>query len=262
MLAFVRVLAFSALSVFVLILSLSGSVFSQSAAATANDVAILQFALTLEHLEATYYALGVATLSASAFAAAGFNSTVYAYLNVIASQEAQHGAALTAALGTNVVPVCTYNFSAAIASPTAFLTAAAIFENTGTSAYDGVINGITSPAYATVAATIASVEARHTSWLNYIAGINPVPYTFQPAGTVAGTIAAVTPYIVTCPYNVSSVLSITVRPGGVALSSSGAVVSTGPSLTGAAPVYTVAQRSNDMNVLQYALVLENLEAAF
>jgi len=137
-----------------------------------------------------------------------------------------------------------------------------VLENTGQTAYDGVLNGITNSAYAQTAAQIATVEARHAAYLNTLTGASPFPNAFDPTNNVSTIVSAVTPFITSCPYNVAVVLGITVRPGGVTLNSANQVVATGPVITNRATAYTTAQRTNDLNVLQYALVLENLEAAF
>lgn len=59
---------------------------------------ILNYALTLEHLEDTFYRDGLAKFSEQDFAAAGFDSTFYGNVKRVASDEAQHVAFLTSAL--------------------------------------------------------------------------------------------------------------------------------------------------------------------
>jgi len=51
------------------------------------------------------------------------------------------------------------------------------------------------------AATIATVEARHASYLNLIQNIVPFPDTFDTALTPIKIIGKITPFIVSCPYD-------------------------------------------------------------
>ncbi len=48
----------------------------------------LNYALTLEHLEATFYAQGMSNFSVADFAAAGYNASVYSYFGLIKEHEA------------------------------------------------------------------------------------------------------------------------------------------------------------------------------
>lgn len=59
---------------------------------------ILNYALTLEHLEDTFYRDGLAKFSEADFAAAGFDSTFYGNVKRVASDEAEHVSFLTSAL--------------------------------------------------------------------------------------------------------------------------------------------------------------------
>ena len=59
---------------------------------------ILNYALTLEHLEDKFYREGLANFTESDFAAAGYNSTFYANLKEISSDETTHVSFLTKAL--------------------------------------------------------------------------------------------------------------------------------------------------------------------
>jgi len=242
-------------------LSLLRSAHCQSNAerAAANDLTVLNYALTLEHLEAAFYDQGLARYNASQFAAAGYNGTVYAYLQMIQSHEASHVSFLTNAINTassgSAVPACVYSFSAALASPASFLATAAVLENTGQTAYDGAVNGITNADYARVAAQIATVEARHAAWLNNLTNASPFPQPFDTANLPSTIATAIRPFLVSCPYNITLP---TVRPSGVTLDSNGRVVATGI----LSPSYTRTQQDNDITALNYALTLENLENAF
>lgn len=63
-----------------------------------NDVAILNYALTLEHLEDTFYRQGVANFTHQNFIDAGFADPFYQNLVEVAKDEATHVKFLTSAL--------------------------------------------------------------------------------------------------------------------------------------------------------------------
>ena len=78
------------------------------------------------------------------------------------------------------VPEAKYNFkTTAFTSPQKFLEVARLLENTGVTAYDGAIAHIEAAKLLTAGATIATVEARHASYLNLITGEVPFPNAFD-----------------------------------------------------------------------------------
>jgi rubrerythrin len=121
------------------------SVLSLAALATAaplvardglNDIDILNYALTLEHLEATFYRQGLANYTRAQFIAAGFTGTFYENIREVAYDEKSHVDFLTKALGDKAVQECTYSFpSTDVAS---FVALASVLEGVGVSAYLGM----------------------------------------------------------------------------------------------------------------------------
>ncbi len=163
-----------------------------------QDIAILNFALTLEHLEYAFYRDG---LGPNGFASSDFRGYVdpnlHARLLDIRNHEGTHVEALTTTiqgLGGDPVEEGCYDFGYATAKE--FLGVAQALENTGVSAYDGAIAGITSPELQTTSATIATVEARHASYLNLINGANPFPAAFDTPLTMEEVLAIAGPFIV------------------------------------------------------------------
>lgn len=239
--------------------SVQGQTYAQLAAA--NDLTVLNYALTLENLESAFYNQGLAALNASQFNASGYDSTVYSYLQMVQAHEASHVTFLTNVINSAssgaAVPPCTYTFTNALQSPANFITTAAALENAGQTAYDGAINGLTNAAYAQAAAQIATVEARHAAYLNQLLNpaVSPFPQAFDTANLPSFIANAVAPFIVSCPYNITLP---SVRPSGVKLDGNNQVVATGI----LSPSYTATQQSNDITALNYALTLENFEAAF
>ena len=169
---------------------------AEAAPATDMDVAVLNFALNLEYLEAEFYLRGLSGNGLSAAdigtnpgavtggSAVPFTTTAGAqYAAEIAGDELNHvrflRAALTAAGATPVdrpaINLST-SFTAAaqaaglinstqtfnpFADEASFLLGAYIFEDVGVTAYAGAAALITNPAYLTAAAQILAVEAYH-----------------------------------------------------------------------------------------------------
>lgn len=96
------------------------------------------------------------------------------------------------------MPACIYSFN--VQTVAQFVTAAQLFENTGVRAYTGAVDTISSETLLTVAATIATVEARHAAYLNVLVGQSPFPNSFDNATTPSNIVALITPYIQSCPY--------------------------------------------------------------
>lgn len=166
-----------------------GSPFSQDG----TDVDVLNYALTLEHLEDAFYR--DATLSretvTSSDALQGFNEEfrdqVYDNIVVIGEHESTHVDVLIQVietLGGEPVQAAEYDFGVprdADTGPEEYLATAQALENTGVMAYAGALNLIESPDLQTAAATIATVEARHAAYLNLLNGGMPFPDAFDEA---------------------------------------------------------------------------------
>ena len=173
-----------------------------------SDIEILNYALTLEHLEAAFYVQGLDQFSGRAFKKGVFSRRLGSRLaeklrdslKLIRDHEVEHVAALTStiiALGGTPVGPCTYDFG--YSGVEEFLEVAQILENTGVSAYDGAIALISDPVLQTTGATIATVEARHAAYLNLVNGDEAFPRSFDVPKTMAEVLAAAGSFIVSCP---------------------------------------------------------------
>lgn len=164
------------------------------------DTTILEFALTLEHLENVFYKQALSILSEQQFIDAGYDAKYYSDIKYIAFDEEQHVMLLTAALieaGATPSEACKYNFP--FTDVPSFITLSSVLEGVGTSAYLGAAGLITSKEYLTVAGSILAVEALHTSTQRSARGLVPFanPYYTPLSPNPVFTLAA--SFIVSCP---------------------------------------------------------------
>jgi len=81
-----------------------------------------------------------------------------------------------------------------------FLRTGQVLENTGVTAYDGAVALLRTPQLQTAGATIATVEARHASFLNFVNGDNPFPSATDTPKSPGEIIAAIQPFVRTAPF--------------------------------------------------------------
>ena len=148
---------------------------SLAAAAGGNqDVNILNFALTLEYLEAAFYNEAVRN--------AGLHGREYTLANVVRRHENEHVAFLRRALGSKAVAKPTFNFGATTHSKAKFLATAFALENEGVAAYSGQGPRIKTVAYVEAAISILTIEARHASAFAMIQNRIGGPEGIAPSG--------------------------------------------------------------------------------
>jgi len=171
---------------------------ADEAMAFQNPVEVLNYALTLEHLETAFYRDGLATIGVEGITALGFQQSVFDSLSEIAAHEAAHVDTLTQVitqLGGQPVAEATYDFGYADAA--GFLATAQALEDTGVAAYQGAAPSlIEEDELLTAALTIHGVEARHASYLALLNAMIPFPEAFNPSLTPAEVLEIATPFIV------------------------------------------------------------------
>jgi Ferritin-like domain len=155
-----------------------------------DDIAILNFALTLEHLEARAYR------DALASGKLGGQNAVYA--QAYGAQEAAHVAllmqAITQAGKTPVSAQATYTFPAFTDEKT-IVSFLRVLEETGVAAYNGAARFIQDKGILAIAGGINQVEARHAAILRRQDGMSPVPSAVEKILTPDQTLAAVKPIL-------------------------------------------------------------------
>jgi hypothetical protein len=161
-------------------------------------VDVLNYALTLEHLEYAFYRDGLDQFDEAAFTDAGFAPVVFEYLGLIRDHEQEHVDTLTTVigdLGGEPVEEAEYDFG--YEDVAGFLAVAQALENTGVSAYQGAAQFlIDEDELLTAALTIHGVEARHASYLNGLNGATSFPDAVDSPLTPDEVLAIAGPFIV------------------------------------------------------------------
>jgi hypothetical protein len=148
-----------------------------------QDAKILNFALTLEYLEAEFYTQAVA--------GGALTGELLQFARVVKAHEVAHVAFLESALGAKAVAKPTFDFKGTTMDPAKSTATAIVLEDTGVAAYNGQGTNVTKKVLA-AAASIVSVEARHAAWIRDIAEKAPAPAAFEAAKSQAQILSAVT----------------------------------------------------------------------
>jgi hypothetical protein len=163
-----------------------------------GPVDVLNYALTLEHLESAFYRDGLAAIGEAGITGLGFDASVFAKLSEIGAHEAAHVETLTQVitdLGGEPVAESTYDFGYGT-DAAAFLQVAQALEDTGVSAYQGAAQyAMADDGLLTAALTIHGVEARHAAYVAVLNGGNPFPEAVNPTLTPAEVLEIATPFI-------------------------------------------------------------------
>jgi rubrerythrin len=159
-----------------------------SSSSSSGDLAIVNYALTLEYLEAQFYD----KVTASGL----FNGKTLSTLKAFGDEEHEHVTALAQVakgLGTPAMKP-TGKFPLKDAASVAKLAAAV--ENLGAAAYLGQAPHIKSKQILAAALSIHSVEARHAATLNTLLKMSPTPDgAFAKPMTMAQVLKAVKPFM-------------------------------------------------------------------
>lgn len=151
----------------------------------AGDIEILNFALMLEYLETDFYD-----------SASGLSGEAAAMAQTFGGEEAEHVAALTAAVrGLGGKPVAKPQTSFPRGSQSDFLKLAQTLEDVGVSAYNGAAPQIESLEVLAAAGTIVQVEARHAATIRLLNGEDPAPVAFDRIMTAEQVLEAVQPFV-------------------------------------------------------------------
>jgi rubrerythrin len=215
----------------------------------APDVPILNYALTLEHLENAFYREGLDEFTddelMNADVLADFGEQVRMevpdYLRTIGEHEAAHVSVLSDTIqALEGTPVEEGDYDFGYGTPSEFLGVGGALENTGVAAYAGAAPRVVNNDILAAAAGIHSVEARHAAFLNLVNGTVPFPEVVDSAKSV-GEVLEIAGQFVTSEVDPSVYETDDSRP----------------ELDRKAD-----DETSDIDVLNYALTLEHLENAF
>ncbi|PLW06280.1 hypothetical protein PCANC_12006 [Puccinia coronata f. sp. avenae] len=151
-----------------------------------TNLNILNFALTLENLEAQFYQDALAIFPVQAMQKAGLSAfqakAITQQIQKQLADEQSHVQTLQAAIqaaGGTPFSGCQFNFRSILTDPITFLASARSIEAAGVSAYIGAMSLLSNNAVLSAAATILPVEARHSTLLNMFSGGAVAPNAYD-----------------------------------------------------------------------------------
>ncbi|MFZ1994641.1 MAG: ferritin-like domain-containing protein [Solirubrobacteraceae bacterium] len=168
--------------------SATTSSMSSSAASDSGDLAIVNYALTLEYLESQFYDKVIKS--------GLFHGKVLSVLKTFGAEEADHVQALKTVAGQLGTAAAEPTGKFPIHSAAQVTALAATVENLGASAYLGQAGLIKSKEILAAALSIHSIEARHAATLNLLLKKSPTPDgAFAKPMSMAQVLAVVKPFI-------------------------------------------------------------------
>jgi hypothetical protein len=153
-----------------------------------GDLAIVNYALTLEYLESQFYAKVIAS--------GLFHGKNLSVIKTFGAEEAAHVAALKKVASSMGTAAAKPTGKFPIKSAAQVTKLAATVENLGAAAYLGQASAIKSKEVLAAALAIHSIEARHAATLNLVLKQNPTPDgAFAKPMTMAEVLKVVKPFI-------------------------------------------------------------------
>jgi rubrerythrin len=162
---------------------LAASTAPASAAVGRRDEAILNYALTLEYVQDSFYS-EVERIGA-------LTGPLAEQAKVVAAHERAHVKAFRQVLGSRAVKRPRFDFRGATEDADRFRKTAVAFEDLAVAAYKAQAPLIQSRAYLVPALAIHSVEARHAAWIRRLAGEVPAADAFDEPRSKRSTLAIV-----------------------------------------------------------------------
>ncbi|KAK2063903.1 twin-arginine translocation pathway signal [Colletotrichum caudatum] len=171
-----------------------------ASAAGLTDIDILQFALTLEWLEGTFYQQGFQKFPAQDFLALGLSQEQVNDLQQVGATELSHVSLLQSSIaqaGTQPVQPCQYNFGFTDAK--GMVATAAVLENVGVAAYLGAAPLVKDKGILGTAGSILTIEARHQTFIRAASKQIAIPQAFDAPLGVRAVFSLAAPFITSCP---------------------------------------------------------------
>jgi rubrerythrin len=163
--------------------ALLGAIPASAAAQSDSDIHILNYALTLELIQDSFYS-EVERLGS-------IKGALAEQARVVAEHERAHVRAFQDVLGDKAVKRPRFDFRGATENPERFRRTAVAFEDLAVAAYKGAAPLIKDKAFLAPALAIHTVEARHAAWIRRLANIVPAADAFDEPRTEASTLKVV-----------------------------------------------------------------------
>jgi hypothetical protein len=167
------------------------------------DVAVLNYLLRVEYVQAELYREGLLDFTSAArlrqFDPYGGQPTL-AQLRELYEQDLSHQdilRSLITRLGGTPLPRCTVTFARFLTAQDMMQTIFAI-ENLGVSAYLGTVPLLRLPQVQSAVAAMAAVEARHSAYIGILNGQSPSPAPADTPRSREEVLGALDPYIGLC----------------------------------------------------------------
>jgi rubrerythrin len=161
-----------------------------------SDVGILNFDLTFEHLQATFYteAERIGTIRR-------MNPETSFWAQTLGAHERAHVKILQNVLGNKAVKKPTFNFRGATDTEDEFVRTAVAMEDLTVTLLAGQAPRLESRELVAAVFSLLTVEARHAAWARHIVGVQPVGKAFDEAKSIAevGRLVARTRFIASRP---------------------------------------------------------------
>jgi Ferritin-like domain len=161
---------------------------SASSGSGSGDLTIVNYALTLEYLEAQFYA--------NVIKSGLFHGKNLSVIKIFGAEEAEHVLALEKVASSLGTPAAKPTGKFPLHNAAQVTTLAGVVENVGASAYLGQAGNIQSKEILAAALAIHTIEARHAATLNLVLGMSPTPDgAFAKPRSMSQVLAIVKPFI-------------------------------------------------------------------
>jgi len=165
-----------------------------------NDVNILQFALMLEISQTLFYQKAFSQFSVADMLSVGLSqSQIIEFQNSFVIEQTHVNTIVTVLKSLGVAPLPQPKFFFSFSSVVDFVTQLSIQEVVGTGAYLGAAPFVSNKDILGAAASIMAVEARQSSFVNSVLGINAFSAAFETPLSIEQVVSLVSPAIVSIP---------------------------------------------------------------
>jgi hypothetical protein len=151
-----------------------------TAAARLTDVAILNFGLRFERLQATFY-----TQAEELGTIASMARAKQAWAKTLGAHERAHVKILKQVLGPKAGARPAFDFGDANATDAGFTRTAVAMEDLTVALLTGIVPEVQDRGLTAALLGLLTVEARHAAWARHIVGANPAPAAFDEPKTLS-----------------------------------------------------------------------------